>query len=387
MQIPEIEIENYLNFMTGLETWLGRMGYMMPSGCKFTLIFNTTRSGAYQALKYELDPNTAIGLTGDDTVYNGTPKTRNTWHKHDKQLKLKSKRQEHYYPTFCGWIMTPYGCFKDPQLLLDRTMFQCARNNLNKCFFSYAADMTPLYINYENAQHILTQEQTEAHFTTLQLLTAEAKTHGIKLHSDFITSYGVTRTYDLNKYLGGNSINPTKTTNKIKNKQENMPYNRANWFLFRQLENSEFISIRTARTLVRTLNRVDYSVVDSRREGHQALNDMLDNARYGEFYFAAATRFPDAFTDIYLTMQDTEVANLFMALGSSLSWRQDNRAKDSTSTKPDKGENVAITLDQAVQDNTKRFEELKKHFATTLNNKDLQWNRVSFEERTNANWA
>jgi len=197
LNIPEFYINKYVAFMTGLFTWMGKMGYMMPSGCKFTLSFNTFRSAAYQALKYIIKPKTPMCLTGDDVACNDKPAIRPTWKYHEARFKLISKRQSTFYPTFCGWILTPAGCIKNPTLLLERTLYQLGRNNLNKCFFSYAADSTPLHQNIEFCTPYLTEKQIVDHFSTRDLLTAEATSNGVKLNGSFQTTYGLTRHYDV----------------------------------------------------------------------------------------------------------------------------------------------------------------------------------------------
>jgi len=195
--IPEKDILDYLYFMTHLETWMGRMGLMMPSGCKFTLLFNTTRSAAYQALKYDIKRNTPIALTGDDTACNGTPRIRPIFLRNERHFKLVSKRQTARYPIFCGWRFSPVGCYKEPELLLQRTLYQHSRNNLSKCYLSYAADITPLHQNIEQLCDLLSEQQLEDHFTTLQILRTEARQQRNKLLGDFMTTYGRHRHYDL----------------------------------------------------------------------------------------------------------------------------------------------------------------------------------------------
>jgi hypothetical protein len=196
-QVPEVLIDDYLDFMCSLSTWMGKMGYMMPSGCKFTLKFNTTRSLAYQATKYKLPPKVPLCATGDDIACNAAPLERSSWRKVSKQLKLVSKRNTLRQPTFCGWVLTPCGVYKNPEILYQRTLYQKAKNNLSKAFFSYAADITPLKKNFEIISPYLTEEQCEMHFTTQQILHCEARRCGINLVRDFETPYGMKRHYDL----------------------------------------------------------------------------------------------------------------------------------------------------------------------------------------------
>lgn len=197
LDIPQFMIDDYLNFMTSIYTWMGKMGYMMPTGCQFTLLFNSNRSAAYQCLKYKIPSSMPIALTGDDVACNGTPPYRPTWIYYQHLFKLVSKRNTSYNPTFCGWILTPAGCFKDPNLLLVRTMYQFSRNNLRNCIYNYASDLTPLHKNFELMMPHLTEDQIEDHYTTLQILQAEAQIMGINLEGSFMTSYGEKKIFDL----------------------------------------------------------------------------------------------------------------------------------------------------------------------------------------------
>lgn len=204
--IPEDEITFYLTFLTCIVTFLGLLGAMMPSGFKFTLLFNTLRSMMYQALKYVLCLLIVMLFTGDDSVINATPPESDVWKVVGHKFRLISKRFVARYPTFCGWKLTPPGCFKLPSLLSHRTAYQLARGNLPNCILNYMADVTPLNSNLEQFAPYLEVEELDAHFLTLDVLRAEAKAIGLKVFGQFTERYGASRTYNLN---GGNSIKPT----------------------------------------------------------------------------------------------------------------------------------------------------------------------------------
>jgi len=395
--IPEHIIQHYLNFMVSIYTWMGQAGIMMFSGIKFTLMFNSTRSAAYQALKYRLPKQIVICITGDDVACNGVFQERQIWQRYyNTQFKLISKRAQKKYVTFCGWIIVPLGCIKDPLLLQDRTIFQLARNNLSLCYYNYAADLTPLHKNFELHMPCLSEEQMEAHFTTLSILRSQAKLYGVNLKQDFETNYGQKRTYDLNgcgiQYnCNHNNIqNIYKNINKSENKlnKRNMPYTTKQESYFQRLENAEFARVRQTRTLIREMNEVDFSVVESRREGHQALNRFEQNMLFGTDFFGMEVRFPKTPQDLYITKDDTEIANILTSLSNVLSWRKTNVAKDTQSDKNSKN-NVneeKPNYDQETQDNSKRFEELVKRLNGFVRNAAYLWNQSSFESRTFSEW-
>jgi hypothetical protein len=195
--IPEVVRLDYLSFMTHLRTWLGPMGVMMPSGCKFTLLFNTTRSAAYQQLKYTIPLNTPMCATGDDVALNAVCPVSPAWDALADGFRLVSKRQVNKFPTFCGWVFHPVCCFKRPELLLHRTVYQADRGLLPQCALNYLADITPLHLNLESIHGDLTEEQLEQHFETVAILTAELERQHLSKKGEYLERFGITRTYNL----------------------------------------------------------------------------------------------------------------------------------------------------------------------------------------------
>jgi len=168
-----------------------------------------------------------------------------------------------------------------------------------------------------------------------------------------------------------------------------MPYVILNFDSFAALANARFYKVRSVKAIVRTLSRVDFSVVDSRREGHRAFNDFVDKGVDGDSLFGKDVRFVDNdLSDIYISDADGVTQALLVSITTSLSFRQTNKAKDtSAGTGSDKHEgNVEIAFDQGVQDSTKRYEELVKRLSTLANDPGMVWRRGSFEERI-ATWS
>jgi len=201
--VPEAEIEFYLWFVTVIHTFLGLMGPMMASGFKFTLIFNTLRSLAYQALKYTIPYGTPMAATGDDVALNAVVPYSSQWTVLERMFRLISKRQVSMNPTFCGWKFCAVSIYKLPSLIWHRTVYQMNRGNLPKCLLNYMADVTPLNANLELVSEHLTEKELEDHFATMDLLRAEAKATGMKVFGNFTTTYGSKKTYDIREMVGG----------------------------------------------------------------------------------------------------------------------------------------------------------------------------------------
>jgi hypothetical protein len=391
--VPQPLINSYLNFMVSIRTWIGKMGYMMPSGCKFTLAFNSTRSAAYQALKYRLSYATPICITGDDVACNGTPPERPTWSRDSKHFRLVSKRAQRLYPTFCGWILTPAGAVKDPELLLLRTMFQQARGNLPLCVYSYAADSTPLHKNFEAAHPFLDEHQIECHFTLRQLLTAEAQACGIRLKGKFDTTFGTSRTYDLT--LNGGSQTILAHSIKLLSTPITMPYRFLNSDHAANLYSARWVTTRAADELCVKLNSIDYSVVDNRRKMHLQLTEFQSAMILGEELFDEDKQFPEGFRHRYLTTADSTFSRLLTSLSNNLSYRSTTVAKDTDQATQQTGNNRAPQVsasgaqgrNQEDQDNFKRYEELTNQFCTYANMPGNVWSRGTFALRCPAVWT
>jgi hypothetical protein len=168
-----------------------------------------------------------------------------------------------------------------------------------------------------------------------------------------------------------------------------MPYTILNADKFMALSNARFYRVKTLKALVRSLSTTDFSVVESRREAHRALNDFINEGLEGDSLFSETTRFVAAtMADIFVCDADAVTQTLFVSLAAALSYRQTNKAKDtSAGTGTDKKEaNVEIAFDQGLQDSTKRFEELVKRLSTLANDPIVVWRRGSFEERV-APWS
>jgi len=381
MHIPYEEILFYLKFLTEIETFLGLLGPMMPSGFKFTLLLNTTRSMAYQALKYVIEiTRSACMFTGDDVVINPSPPLAPTWSKVEKRFLLVSKRVESTYPTFCGWKLTPPGCFKQPTLLLHRTAYQAARGNLPNCILNYMADITPLNKNLEQFAPYLTADELGDHLANLDILRAEAKTTGIGSFGSFVERYGVTRHYSL--HGGGNPITHTRH-NQVPSPANTMTYDTIiNRKLFNNLQASLWVDVRAWRRIHRVLQKCDYSVIDSRRNAHTELIKFYDETMVlGDTLFGITTRYP---SQLCVTDYEVSVAQLIDGLVTVLSHRLTNVAKDvdaARSSGKDKQVAEAILPEQNVQDNTKRFEELRKQMMNVP-----IWDQAQFETTVGAVW-
>jgi hypothetical protein len=168
-----------------------------------------------------------------------------------------------------------------------------------------------------------------------------------------------------------------------------MPYTWKNRDAAAKAFNAEWSTVKSVRELTRGLVKTDYSVVESRRSAHRLLNDFLANMEPASDLFHDEQRFPSGFMRSYITNYDSNTEALFISLGSVLSYRTTNQAKDTDAGTGNnrKSDAQTVQVDQGVQDNTKRFEELLRELALLPNADERVWRRSVFEHRINATWT
>lgn len=169
--------------------------------------------------------------------------------------------------------------------------------------------------------------------------------------------------------------------------------------LFDTLYNSRFYSLARISDFSDKLIRTDFSVVESRRTAHNALNEFVQSGQPGSSLFNddnnAAMRFPanrePNRVDVYVSDSESNFENLLISLANVLSYRNTNQAKDtgaaiaSGSTGTSKSEKIEVANDAAGQDNAKRFEELCKQFRLYARFGPASYNRRTFETKV-ARW-
>jgi len=161
--------------------------------------------------------------------------------------------------------------------------------------------------------------------------------------------------------------------------------------VFDTLWNSRFYKITTVGELSNALMAVDYSVVQSRREGHVLVTSFLSKGVAGTQIFNEGQRFVRRTRgDIFLSDSDANFYGLLIGLASVLSYRETTTAKDTKAANSGvagpASERVAIGTDQGFQDNAKKFEELQKQLKLFTRAGDHAWDRVRFEAKV-AHWT
>jgi hypothetical protein len=195
--LPAEFIDIYVDFMTHIQYGKKTLGPMMPSGCKFTLVLNTLRSLAYQCLKYDLTSKQAMCATGDDVALNAVLPESDAWNVVKGHFLLVSKRQVNLYPTFCGWVLNPVCCYKQPSVLLYRTLFHMDIGDIKDCVLNYCADFSPTWANLELLLSYMTPDDVEKTYDLAALLKAAIDSYSLGRQSSFLTKFGAIREYQI----------------------------------------------------------------------------------------------------------------------------------------------------------------------------------------------
>jgi len=160
--------------------------------------------------------------------------------------------------------------------------------------------------------------------------------------------------------------------------------------LFTTLWNGKFYKIHEVNALCNALLRIDYSVVSSRRDGHNMILDFMNAGLPASHIFDEGQRFVFRNrADVYVSDTDSNFYNLIIGLASVLSYRETNTAKDTKAANAavqQPAERVTIGVDQGLQDNSKKFEELQKQLKVYSRAGDHTWDRATFESKV-AHWV
>jgi len=171
------------------------------------------------------------------------------------------------------------------------------------------------------------------------------------------------------------------------------PGNMIDGTLYDNLWNGRFYPVRLLHETCQELLRVDYSVIASRREGHQVMVEFVERGLFGHTVFDDHERFREHDrADLFVPDVDLNFYNIIISLTGVLSYRDSNQAKDtkaaiaSGKSAIDEPEKVTILKDAGNQDHSKRFEELLKQLKTYARPGTHTYNRQVFETVV-ARWA
>merc|ERR1719309_394368 len=155
--------------------------------------------------------------------------------------------------------------------------------------------------------------------------------------------------------------------------------------MFNSLWNSKFYKLNDVATLSAALLKIDYSVVASRRDGHNLVVDFVTKGVPAANVFNDNQRFVRRNRgDVYISDTDTNFYGLIIGLTSVLSFRETTSAKDTKAANAavtQLAERVAVGNDQGFQDNAKKFEELQKQLRVVARVGEHTWDRARFESK------
>lgn len=145
-----------------------------------------------------------------------------------------------------------------------------------------------------------------------------------------------------------------------------MAYTTRNTPLYRRALLCRWVKYEAVAALALRLTECDYSVIDSRRDAHTALNEFMSSMVLGKTIFHRTLEFPDTEEDIYCTTMDEVFFKRLNSLATVLSHRNTNVAKDVAAPRNGQRDSTSeATTEQGEQDNVKRFEVLKQQLLSS----------------------
>lgn len=224
-----------------------------------------------------------------------------------------------------------------------------------------------------------------------------------KMSYDNIGNNNIHRTPDYTPRSPGSNLRDSFEENPIKRIDVPMaiqlspsyvnPGNMIDEVLYDNLWNGKFYPVRLIHDRCEELLKVDYSVIASRREGHQVMVEFVERGLVGHTVFDDHVRFRENDRgDLFVPDVDLNFFNIIVSLTGVLSYRDTNQAKDTKAAissgrlNMDEPEKVTILKDAGNQDHSKRFEELLKQLKTYARPGTHTYNRHVFEMIV-AKWA
>jgi hypothetical protein len=110
-----------------------------------TYDFNTYFNLAMISLMYNPPSGMPLAVGGDDMAANKRLKLTALWTRLSKRFIIEAKVEFTFRPDFCGYYLTQRGCFKNPRLLLLKTLWHIDKGDAKTVDINYAADCLSAY--------------------------------------------------------------------------------------------------------------------------------------------------------------------------------------------------------------------------------------------------
>lgn len=175
-----------------------------------------------------------------------------------------------------------------------------------------------------------------------------------------------------------------------------MPYDIVDVKRWRIFRSQKLYNLDDLEKLITQLRAIDYSVVESRRTGHECLDAFVKNGVYASRIVSVDKRFPDDDDSIFVSETDVSFSRAISGLSSALSFRVSNLPKDSELAsqgsvsspvgKTSRTDAQFMLSETNTQDNTKRYEELLKTLVKVSLDPNALIVREDFE-KTYAKWG
>ena len=110
-----------------------------------TYDFNTYFNLALIQLMYAPRPGTPIAVGGDDMAANARLRLTERWLSVKHLFLIDAKVEYTTSPEFCGFRLTRVGCFKNPRLLLLKTLWHIDKGDAVNVDLNYAAEAATAY--------------------------------------------------------------------------------------------------------------------------------------------------------------------------------------------------------------------------------------------------
>lgn len=110
-----------------------------------TYDFNTYFNLALVSLMYNPPPGLPLAVGGDDLAANARLRLTARWTRMRSMFEIIAKVEYTSRPEFCGYYLTARGCYKNPRLLMLKTLWHLDKGDAAAVDVNYAAEATTAY--------------------------------------------------------------------------------------------------------------------------------------------------------------------------------------------------------------------------------------------------
>jgi len=178
--IPDDLIEYYVDSKCNFKTKSFYLKLMTLTGELFTYLCNTLRTGAKEALQFDMRPGWPMALGGDDLIRRSGLVESHSWLTYRNLLRIEEKREVSERGSFVSFSIVRGVCYKNPIILYRRLRGHLARGKGNEIALGYFEMFARNYSLGEALLQYMTAEEVE-HQSAVNRIMFNLRQYGVTI--------------------------------------------------------------------------------------------------------------------------------------------------------------------------------------------------------------